>query len=153
MTAKAIVLDWNAPERRAVAAWENEGGRVAGASPSSRAHPAGALPPGYCTQPVHGFHDADEKLFYQFYRVYGLVARDGARGEVSRQDEDRCFWAVMTDHGSAPRDLEGRSVTYAQARGKLGRRLSFPRFSSIRHMRSELLRLVAPPAEDSSRAE
>ncbi len=102
-----------------------------------------------CAQPVHGFHDDDERLYYQFYRVYGLAAADGARGAVSGQDEDRCFWTVMTDHGSGRRDLEGRSVSFAQARAQLGRRITFPRFSSIRHMRSELLQLVASPTRDS----
>ena len=108
------------------------------------------MPRGYCAQPVQGLHDDDQQLFYQFYRVYGMAADERTRGAVSRQDEDLCFWTVTTDHGPGRRDLEGRSVSYAQARQQLGRRMTFPRFSSIKHMRSALLELVGLPMLRSS---
>lgn len=108
------------------------------------------LPPGYSEQAAWGFHDSTG-LSYDFYRAYAPPQPGGGRGDLCRIDEARSFWTVIwpTFGPRSDEHIQGRWVSYAQARDKIGG-LSFRRFSSPIEMCDEVPRLLhvedlAPP--------
>jgi hypothetical protein len=126
-----------------LAAWEGEGGNPDSALRDSDERRDGAhlLPPGYEEQPFWGFHDQTGRFAYQFHRVYEPPRRRDRRGPLTQLDEQLSYWAVTwsTSVRSADQHLEGRWLSYAQARKLRGPSLTFERFSSMRYQLPELL--------------
>jgi hypothetical protein len=101
------------------------------------------LPPGYSEQVAGGFHDPSG-LVYEFYRVYGPARPGGGRGDLCRLDEARSFWCVTwpSFSGDGAEHLEGLWLTFAQARDRLGSRLTFARYASPLEMAAEIPQLL-----------
>jgi hypothetical protein len=99
------------------------------------------LPRGYSEQGAWGFHDS-AGLSYEFYRVYGPSEPGGGRGDLCRIDEARSFWSVIwpSFSESAGEHIEGRWLSFAQARDRLDGKLTFARFSSPLEMTNEIPR-------------
>ena len=103
------------------------------------------LPAGYSEQGAWGFHD-ENGLAYEFYRVYGPPQPGGGRGELCRMDDARSFWAVIwpSDADGKGEHIEGRWLSFADARKRPGQRLTFARFASPLDMAHEIPRLLRP---------
>lgn len=123
--------------------WEDDGGNPGPAPGASEVQENAAhlLPPGYEAQPLWGFRDETGRFSYQFHHVYGPPRRRDGRGPLQELDEQRSYWEVTWPTGVRTTDehLEGRSMSYAQARQLRGPNLTFERFSSMRYQLPELL--------------
>ena len=102
---------------------------------------AHALPSGYEAQPLWGFHDDTGRFSYQFHYVYGPARGRDRRGPLRQLDEQLSYWAVTwpTAVRTMDQHLEGRSMSFAQARKLRGAGLTFERFSAMRYQLPELL--------------
>jgi hypothetical protein len=126
---------------RALAAFENEGGRVREASPVKRRrdevhtsrHP---VAPGCTAQPAWGFRDPTGRVFYWFFHVYGPKG-------AGKLNSGSSFWSAtwQSTNDAGKERTHVRSMTHHEAR-RLHPRLSFERFSSQEHMRERLPALL-----------
>ena len=129
---------------RAIAEFENEGGRVSEA-PAAANSPLLPFSPGCTAQPAWGFRDATGRVFYWFFCVYGPE-------DPGRLNQGLSYWAAtwLPPSESGSERPQMRSMTYQEARTFRHSRLSFERFSSQVHMRDRLPVLlnveVGPPS-------
>jgi hypothetical protein len=124
--------------------WEEEGGNVGSVHRYCDEHrdaSAHVLPLGYEAQPLWGFHDQEGRLAYQFHHVYGPALGRDRRGPLRQLDEQLSYWEVTwsTSVRTVDQHLEGRSMSFAQARKLRGPNLTFERFSSMRYQLPVLL--------------
>lgn len=98
------------------------------------------LPAGFEAQPAWGFRDPTGKVSYEFNRVYQQREASGARGPTSVIHEDLSFWGMTWAKPGRPGDdqVEGRWLTFSEARKLRGARMTFARFSSLLQMRDDL---------------
>ena len=129
-----------------MATWQDDGGNHGWAPGDSDEHwdaSAHPLPPGYEAQPFWGFHDQTGGFSYQFHHVYGPPHARDRRGQLRQLDEQLSYWEVTwsTSVRTVDQRLEGRSMSFAQARKLRGPNLTFERFSSMRYQLPELLKV------------
>lgn len=141
------------PDAMTLATWEDEGGNRGSSPRDSEEHrdaAAHVLPPGYEAQPLWGFHDDTGRFSYQFHHVYGPPHECDRRGPLSQLDEQLSYWQVTwsTAVRTFNQHLQGRSMSFAQARKLQGPNLTFERFASMRYQLPELLEVgdVSPEA-------
>ena len=102
------------------------------------------LPAGYSIQGAWGFR-ADSS-FYEFFRAYGPAEDAGACGDICRLDEQRSYWLALpvASEATSQHRAVGRALSYAQAPGRFGRKVSFDEFGSVLKMRDLLPGLMLP---------
>lgn len=101
------------------------------------------MPPSFTAQPAWGFRDPIRDITYELVRVYGpaRILRSDVEGQIL--DEERSYWRTRPGESSGA-TAEGRAITITQARERMGDRLSFAGFSSIRRMRDFLVEALDP---------
>ena len=102
-------------------------------------HSLAALPTGYVSQTMWGFHDPPERYAYDLQYVYGPPSRTDRRGQIANLDKGRSYWqrTPIGSFSAEPHPIE-ESISYAQACRRWGRRFTFEHFASIPHMRARL---------------
>jgi hypothetical protein len=138
--------DSGPPVEAALAHWDAEGGGLVAPPPApvEKTYTAclPTLPAGYEAQVAWGFQDPKGRCSYAFHRVYGppRAQRGNASIWAGGLDEQRSYWvATWPVLRSGDEQPAACWLSFAEARKRQGRRLSFDQFSSVAHMREQLV--------------